>query len=150
LLALAVLGSACDRTDNLATTEPDVHATGATLDSAATDSLDPDSTAVADSIALSDSLATDGSLTPADLIEIEAAEAAVLTSKVPFGPYGLWSSYTDLKTGASLFSSSFGSTSPAGIIKQINGHGPRVSGCSSPDELLQHADDQSRRPCRCG
>jgi hypothetical protein len=126
MLALAVLAGACDSADNLATTDPTVPVEAATLDTAGTDSLTVtdsavvDSAVIADSLELGDTLATDGSLEPTDLAEIEASEAAIRRSGVPFGPYGLWSGYTDLRPGAQHFSSSFGSTDPKGIIKQLN------------------------------
>jgi len=124
LLALAVLASACDSADKLASTEPTAAMDGASLDSAAIDSLatdstlTADSTLVADSTALTDSLAID-ELAPTDLAEIEASEAAVRRTGVPFGPYGLWANYTAFKSGATHFTSSFTATNASGLVRQL-------------------------------
>ena len=118
LLALAVLAGGCDSADNLASTDPTVQMDGANLDSAATDSLTTDSTVVPDSVALSDSLATsDDSLTVGD-IELEVARAS--RSGVPYGPYGLWRDYTNLKPVKASFTTSLNYTDARGILKQIS------------------------------
>ena len=123
LLALAVLASACDSADKLASTEPTVAMEGASLDSAVTDSLATDSTITSDSTALTDSTSftdsLDLELDAADLAEIEASEAAVLRGGVPFGPYGLWANYTDFKPGATHFTSSFTATNASGLVRQL-------------------------------
>ena len=110
LLALAVLAGACDSADNLATTDPTVPVEGAALDSAAADTVASTEAIPADTL---------GALTDADLSDIAGAEAALLAGGVPYGPYGLWSSYTTLKSFRAPFTTSLNYTDPSGILKQI-------------------------------
>lgn len=109
LLALAVLASACESADNLANNDPAALLDGATADSVAS----------ADSVATSDSLAPADSLAVA--LEVAGIEAALVSRRgTPFGPDGLWSGYTTLKTYHTPFNASINSDSPYGIIKRIN------------------------------
>lgn len=111
LLALAVLASACDSADNLATTDPTVPVEGAALDSATTDTVTTTDATPADTL---------DALTDADLADIEGSEASLLVGGVPYGPYGLWRDGTSLKSFRAPFSTSLNYTDPRGIIKQIS------------------------------
>ena len=103
LLALAVLAGACDSADNLATTDPTVPVEGAAID---------------DTLGAVDSLAGSDSLTDVTLAGIDA-DPALLVGGVPYGPYGLWSSSTSLRSYRAPFTTSLNYTDPSGIIKQI-------------------------------
>jgi hypothetical protein len=110
---LAIFVGACNNADNLA---PEPTAT-ISFDSSTTDSLGTlDSLALADSLELTDSL----SLTDVDLDVSFASTAAARRRGTPFGPDGLWASYTQMRKGHQLFTASINSDAPAGIIKRIN------------------------------
>jgi hypothetical protein len=108
LLAVAVLVGACDSAGNLVT-----------------DPTSPTTLAdVADSAALTDSLANDslalGAVTQMSPAAVLAEAALYARSGMPFGPEGLWASYTTLKSSAVRFSASTNHTDALGIVRQIN------------------------------
>ena len=104
-LAFAVLASACDSADKLATTEPVSQLDGGALDSVAAD--------------LPSTPSTD-SLVATDITAVEPTEASVRYTGVPFGPFGLWSTATTTSTAGLAFSGSHNYTSASNIITQIS------------------------------
>jgi hypothetical protein len=119
LAFLVVLVGACNEADNLTgTNSPEIALDSVTNDSTAVDSAAVDSLALIDSLA-NDSLAIDAAsqLTPSALL---AESAMYARSGIPFGPDGLWSGYTQLKSSPVRFSGSTNYTDARGIVKQIN------------------------------
>lgn len=110
----ALLAVGCDGNDNLA---PESVVAG-DLDGVATDSL-----AITDSLALTDSAVVADSITADSLLaadgEIGIMSAVAAKKRVPFGPFSLWSGYTQMHPEAKNFSASINFTDAYGIVRQI-------------------------------
>jgi hypothetical protein len=116
LAVFAVLLGACDSAENLVSTDTSTPAVGFGV----TDSAAPtDSTAALDSLA-ADSIALSDSSMSLDSLDLAMSGSASRKSGTPFGPDGLWASYTGMRKGHQLFTASINSDSPQGIIKRIN------------------------------
>lgn len=113
----AVLLGACDNAENLVSTDPSTPVAGFGV----TDSAQlADSAALADSL-VADSVALSDSTMSLDSLDLAmSASAASRRMGTPFGPDGLWYSYTKMNKGHQLFTASINSDSPYGIIKRIN------------------------------
>jgi len=116
LAVFAVLLGGCDSADKLMSTDPSTPVVGfGSADSAApSDSAALSDSLVADSVALSDSTIS------LDSLDLAMSASAASRSGTPFGPDGLWASYTGMRKGYQLFTASVNSDSPQGLIKRIN------------------------------
>src|SRR3954470_8997488 len=116
LAVFAVLLGGCDSADKLMSTDPSTPVVGfGVTDSAApSDSAALSDSLVADSVALSDSTIS------LDSLDLAMSASATSRNGTPFGPDGLWASYTGMRKGYQLFTASVNSDSPQGIIKRIN------------------------------
>jgi hypothetical protein len=115
LALLAVLVGACDGADDLTNVNPPE----STLDAVASDAAAvPSETAALDAL-LADSAALDAAIQLSP--EARFAEANMYArAGMAFGPEGLWSGYTSLRSRAIPFTASTNFTDPYGIVKQIN------------------------------
>jgi hypothetical protein len=93
-LLAALVGTSCDNSNPLASSDP---------------SEPPTALATTDSL-------------PTDSVSAFAAPefASVSYSGIPFGPFGLWKSYTDVKWGPRPFTASHNSDNASGLVTRIN------------------------------